>query len=108
MKGLESTAFGLALALSLSGAPCAHAASYRGHNVDRHHYHATLTNYDFGSFEDADVRFQGEHAYAHLVNGARLVLVLEEEDIDDPHEIVAHDPRRGITWLLDVKDLVAR
>ena len=34
--------------------------------------------------------------------------ILEDDAITDPHSIFAHDPRRGIAWEIDVKDLVAR
>ena len=51
---------------------------------------------------------QDEHAFVYLHGGGRLVLVLQDEDITDPHCIPADDPRRGIVWEIRVKDLRGR
>jgi hypothetical protein len=82
-------------------------AVYRNRNVDGKRYRATVSNSDYGTHENVEVRFQGDHAYLHFGAGGRVVLILEDEEILDPHEVPAHDPRRGITWVLDVKDLAA-
>jgi hypothetical protein len=107
IRGPQTGARVLGLALGLLLAARAEGAMFHDRNVDGRHYLATVTNGDFGSYEGVDVRFQGDHAYVHLPGGGRLVLILESDEIEDPHEIPAHDPRRGITWILDVKDLAA-
>lgn len=94
----------LGVALAVAWGP-ASAAVYRESSVDGRRYRGTLHHADYGRYENAEIRFRGEHVYVHFVQGGRLVLVLEDEDIQDPHEIMAYDPRRGITWELDVKDM---
>jgi hypothetical protein len=97
----------VALVLVAALAVPAVGAVYRDHNVDGRRFRATLSNPDYGSYENSEVKFDGDHAYVHLQGGARLVLFLEEEEITDPHSIPAYDPRRGMTWEIDVKDLGA-
>lgn len=96
-----------ALALLAVASPLG-AASYQGHNVDSRRYHATVANSDYGTYENVEVKFQDDHAFVYFSRGGRLVLILREDEIVDPHEIIADDPLRGITWEIDVKDLVAR
>lgn len=95
---------GLILGVSLVAAT-AHGAAYHNRNIDGRHYIGTIANGDYGSYENAEVRFQGDHAYVRFPGGGRLVLILEDEEIVDPHSILGHDPRRGIMWELDLKDL---
>lgn len=97
----------LALALCLPSIPAA-AATHKGRNVDGHRYHGSVLNNDYGSYDDTEIQFRGDHAYVYFPSGGRLVLFLEDEEIVDPHSIFAHDPRRGITWEIDVKDMNAR
>jgi hypothetical protein len=97
----------LALALAFSAAP-AGAATYQGRSVDGHRYHGDIVNHDYGAYRNVEVRFQGEKAYIYFAAGGRLVLFLEDEEIQNPHSIPARDPRRGITWEIDVMNLHAR
>lgn len=84
------------------------AATFQGRNVDGRRYQASVLNQDYGLLDAVEVRFQSEHAFVYLHGGGRLVLVLQDEEIVDPHRIPADDPRRGIVWEIDVKDLRAR
>jgi hypothetical protein len=86
----------------------ARAATFQGKSVDGRRYQASVLNQDYGLIDGVEVRFQSEHAYVYLRGGGRLVLILQDEDIADPHCIPADDPRRGIVWELNVKDLHAR
>ena len=105
IRRLES----LALALGLIAAVAAPlgAASFQGRNVDGRRYHASIVNFDYGAYDNVEVKFQGDHAYITFERGGRLVLILNNEEIEDPHSITADDPLRGIVWEIDVKDLVA-
>ena len=95
------------LAVLPAASPAA-AATFQGRSVDGPRYQASVLNNDYGLIDAVEVRFQGDHAYVYLHGGGRLVLLLQDEDIADPHRIAADDPRRGIVWEIDVKDLRAR
>jgi hypothetical protein len=84
------------------------AASFQGRNVDGRRYQASVLNNDYGLIDAVEVCFQSERAYVYLVGGGKLVLVLQDEDIVDPHCIRADDPKRGTVWEINVKDLRAR
>ena len=76
--------------------------------MDGRRYQASVLNPDYGLIDGVEIRFQSEHVYVYLHGGGRLVLILQDEDIADPRRIPADDPRRGIVWEIDVKDLRAR
>jgi len=94
----------LGIAAVTTAAP---AASYRGRNVDSRRYQCSILNYDYGLIDGAEVKFQAEHAFIYL-RGGRLVLILQDENIADPHRIPADDPLRGTVWEIRVTDLGAR
>jgi len=96
------------LLATLLAAGAAAAATFHGRNVDGVRYQASVLNADFGMIDAVEVRFQGDHAFVYVHGGGRLVLVLQDEDIADPHRIPADDPRRGVVWEIDVKDLGSR
>ena len=97
------------LAVVMLAGPVAsgHAASYQGRNVDSRRYHGSVVNYDYGAYDNVEIQFHGDRAFVYFPAGGRLVLILDEEDIQDAHHIRANDPRRGIEWEIDVRDLVA-
>jgi len=101
-------ALALTLVLATATPAPASAASYQGRNVDDHRYRGTVSNNDYGVYSNVEIKFQGERAYVYFASGTRLILNLEDEEITDPHSVAAHDPRRGIQWELDVKDLHGR
>jgi hypothetical protein len=84
------------------------AATFQGRIVDGPRYQASVLNHDFGMIDAVEVRFQNDHAYVYLRGGGRLVLFLQDEEITDPHRIPADDPRRGVVWEINVKDLRSR
>jgi hypothetical protein len=83
-------------------------ATYHGRDLDGRRYQASVLNADFGQIDNAEVRFQGDHAYVYIHGRTRLLLILEDEEIVDPHRIPAEDPRHGITWEIDLKELAGR
>ncbi len=101
----RALACALLAATLLCAAVPAHAATYRGRNVDRRTWHCNASTNDYGVFRDCEVRFDGERAYLTLPSGLRIVLILDEEHISDPREVVAFDHKRGLRWELDVLDL---
>jgi hypothetical protein len=94
--------------LALLAASTAHSATYQGRNVDGKRYQGSVLNNDYGLIDDVEIKFHGDHAYVYLHGGGRLVLILDEEEIVDPHRIPASDIKRGIVWEINVKDLVGR
>jgi len=96
--------FALGILLA-AGVTSAAAATYRGKSVDRLRYQGSILNADYGQYEDLDLKFHGDQIYVYFHGGGRIVLTLEDEEITDPHRIAAHDPRRGITWEVNVRDL---
>ncbi len=108
MAGLRILApAALLVVAALAAARAAAPATFHGRSVDDRRYQASIVNADYGAYDDVEVRFHDETAYVYFHRGGRLVLMLEEAEITDPHEIRAYDPRRGITWEIDVKDLGA-
>jgi hypothetical protein len=95
------------IAISLSSAAPASAAYYQGKSVDDHHYRGTVSNNDYGVYNNVEIRFQGDRAYITLASGGRLILNLDEER----SSTLTRSPRairRGISWEIDVKDLHGR
>jgi hypothetical protein len=99
---------GTGLLAALLAVEEASAATFQGRSVDGRRFQASILNHDYGLIDGVEVCFQSEHAYVYLRGGGRLVLVLQDEDIADPRCIPADDPRRGIVWEINVKDLRAR
>ncbi len=83
------------------------AATYRGHSVDGRRFTGSIMNPDIGILDGVEIRFRDEHAYVTVRGVGRLVLILQDEEITDPHRIPADDPRRGVVWEIDVRDLSA-
>ena len=84
------------------------AATFQGRSVDGRRYQASVLNNDWGRIDDVEVRFHSEHAYVYIRGAIRLVLILDDEEIADPHRIPAADPMNGVQWEIDIKDLVGR
>jgi hypothetical protein len=84
------------------------AATYHGRSVDGRRYQGSILNYDYGLIDGVEVKFHAEHAFVYLRGGGRVVLILQDEDIADPHRIPAEDPQRGVVWEISVTDLTAR
>jgi hypothetical protein len=94
----------LALISCLGWAPL-HAAEYNGQNIDGILFDATVYSYSTGRYYDVQLEFDGDEATIHFSNGGHIVVTLDDEEIDDPHNISAYDYQRGVYWDLDVDGL---
>jgi hypothetical protein len=82
-----------------------HAAEYKGKDIDGETYSCTAYSYSTGKYYYGTVRFYGDEAVLYLRNLGRVVLTLDNEEIDDPSLIEAYDYKRGVYWELEVNDL---
>lgn len=98
----------LAALAAVVAATASPAATYRGRSVDDRRYQGSILNYDYGLIDGVEVRFHAEHAFIYLRGGGRIVLILQDETITDPHRIPADDPQRGVVWEISVMDLGGR
>ena len=98
----------LGLLAGLLAAGAALPATYRGRDLDGRRYQASILNQDHGLIDNVEVKFHDEHAYVYLRGGWRLVLILQDEEITDPHHIPADDLRHGITWEINLKEQIGR
>lgn len=61
------------------------------------------------SWHDGDasvsVEFEGDEAIIFFPKGGQLRLTLDDEEIDDPHNISAFDCEHSVYWDLDVDGL---
>ena len=103
---LAPAAAGLLL-VALLAAP-AWPATFQGRSLDGRRYQGSILNSDYGLIDGVEIKFHDEHAFVYLHGGGRIVLILEDEEITDPHRIPASDPLRGIVWEISVKDLGGR
>lgn len=81
------------------------AAEYKGKDIDGERYSCTAYSYSTGRWYYGTVEFNGDEAVLYLRNLGRVVLTLDNEEIDDPSSIEAYDYKRGAYWELDVDDL---
>lgn len=99
---LTRTAVALAVLAGLASA--ASAATYKGRRVDTRWYSGIAVSTTYGAYDDARIKFEGDRVYIRI-GGTQVVAFLEEETINDPHEIACNDPKRGVNWTLNVRDL---
>lgn len=92
------------LCIALLGA-VATAAEFNGADVDGESFDATAYSWDTARFYDVTVEFSGDTATITFDNGRSIDLTLDDEEIDDPSNISAHDYERGVDWDLDVSGL---
>ena len=81
------------------------AAEYKGRDIDGETYSCTAYSYSTGKYYYGNVKFNGDEAVLYLRNLGRVVLTLDNEEIDDPSSIEAYDYKRGAYWELEVDDL---
>lgn len=79
------------------------AATFHNRPVDERWYEGRAVSTTYGAY-DCRIRFHGDQVFLQL-GGVQIVGVLDEEVIANPHEIVAHDPRRGVDWTIDCFNL---
>ena len=95
----------LSFALVLSSTSLPFAAEYQGHNIDGHVYDATVYSYDAGQYYNVSVEFDGDDAIIFFPKGGSLRLALDDQEIDDPHNISAYDYNKSAFWDIDVDGL---
>ena len=100
---LRSTTISIVTALSLALPAALGAATFRGRPVDSRWYDGRAVSTTYGA-HTCRIRFHGDQVYLRM-DGLQIVGVLDDEVIANAHEIVAHDPRRGVDWVLDCFDL---
>jgi hypothetical protein len=95
----------LVLALTLLTPVAPFAAEYQGRNIDGEVYDATVFSYGTSRYYNVSVEFDGDEAIIFFPKGGRLRLTLDDEEIDDPHDISAFDYEHSVYWDLDVDGL---
>ena len=81
------------------------AAEYNGRDIDGESFSCTAFSYNTGKYYYAQVEFYGDEATLFFSNGGRVVLTIDDEEIDDPSSISAFDYKRGAYWDLEVDGL---
>lgn len=84
--------------------PPVFGATYKGKGVDSRWYSGKAVSTTYGGYDDVQIKFQGERVYIK-VGGSQIVAFLEDEAISDPHGIECNDPKRGVNWVLTVRNL---
>lgn len=100
---LRPTRVLIALALGPLVAGLLSAAAFRGRNVDGRWYEGRAVSNTYGAY-DCRIQFHGENVYLQ-VGAVQIVGILDDEVITNPHEILAHDPRRGVDWTINCYNL---
>jgi hypothetical protein len=93
----------LFLLLALLPASPLGAATFRDRNVDDRWYEGRAVSTTYGAYECL-IRFHGDQVFLKLA-GIQIVGVLDDEVIGNPHDILAHDPKRGVDWTIDCYNL---
>jgi hypothetical protein len=80
------------------------AALYQGQNVDGHRYGAFARSLETGKYYPVSVTFDHSRANILFDSGKKLDLILDEESVEDPEEVLATDPQ-GHWWALSIDGL---
>ena len=83
----------------------AHSAEYNGRIVDGQTYSGSAFSYGTSNYYYVDVEFDGEDCTIYFSNGGYITVTLDDEEIDDPHNISAFDYNESVYWDLDVDGL---
>ena len=93
----------LCVCLTLSATPF--AAEYHGQDIDGRSFDATAYSYDTSGYYNVTVEFEGDEAIVYMPKGGSIRLTLDDEEVDDPHDIQAYDYQNSVYWDLDVDGL---
>jgi hypothetical protein len=96
----------LLLSLVLLAIPCSGAECAR-QKVDGWRYCGFARSLASGKYYTVQVIFDGRSASVRLDSGTTLKLMLEQEVIEDPEEILARD-QSGRRWALSIDDIEKR
>ena len=78
------------------------AATYNQRNIDGKRFNAQAFSYATGRWYDVQVQFSGDQASIYFPRGGRLIVVIDDEEIDDLDEISAFDYNRAEHWTIDI------
>lgn len=98
---MKRAVFCAALLVSLS-ALSATAAEYNGQDVDGQSYSASAYSYSTSKWYNVTVEFSGDDAEIFFQNGGHITVTLDDEEIEDPHNISTYDYAKSTYWDLDV------
>jgi hypothetical protein len=80
------------------------SATYRGKSIDGKRYNAEIYSYGTSKYYDVAVSFKGSDCTIHWSNGGRITIDLDDEDIEDPHDISAFDYKKATYYDIDLVD----
>ena len=103
MGTLQKVFLFVAVLLLLTTTPF--AVEYQGEDVDGHLYSATAFSYSAGQFYNVNVEFDGDEATIYFHNGGHITVTMDDEEIDDPHDISCFDYNKSTFWDLDIDGL---
>ncbi|KAF0205752.1 MAG: hypothetical protein FD167_5573 [bacterium] len=81
------------------------SAEYKGKNIDNKRYDATVYSYSTSKYYDVEVEFDGDECTIYFSQNSRITVALDDEEIEDPHNISAYDYKRSVYWDIDVEGL---
>lgn len=81
------------------------AAEYEGEEIDGESYSASAYSYSTRKYYDVEVEFDGDEITMTFARGGYIILTMDDEEIEDPHDISAYDYKRRVYWDLDVEGL---
>ena len=95
----------LCVVIVLSTVSLPYAAEYNGDDLDGNSYSATAYSYGTAKYYNVSVEFSGDEATITFGNGGTKTLTMDDEDIDDPHDISCYDYKTATYWDIDVDDI---
>lgn len=77
-------------------------AEYLGEDLDGQIFSGTAYSYSTGRYYNVSVEFSGDEVIIYFRSGGSKILTLDDEDIEDIHDISAYDYKSGTYWEIDV------
>ena len=96
--------FLIACLLTAAPAPL-RAAEYEGKNIDGQSFNCTAFRVGSKRYYYGRVVFSGIEATFYYMDKPFLTVSLDEETIEDPHDVPAYDYENAIAWNLNVHNL---
>lgn len=92
------------LPILLLAASLASGVTYQNRSLDGRPFAGFARSVQTGRYYPIEVVFNGKQAVVRLPSGKKFVLLLPQNNIEDPEEIVATD-ESGLWWSLFLDDL---
>ncbi len=80
-------------------------AKWRGKSIDGKLFDAEIFSYGQAKFYDVQVKFRGTDCYIYWPKGGYIMVDLDDEDIDDIHNISAFNYKTATYYDIDVAGL---